>query len=139
MNQKSVLPQLNPQVEGSKIRILIVDDEPGWRELLSYELTPRDYEIVSANNASEGLACLAHRSFDLVITDVRMPGQMDGIDLIAAHRRTNSSQKVIFITGYATDEKLEKALKFGCCRCLKKPFDIDQLFHEIQSLLQQES
>ena len=139
MNKEFTLSETKPPEILTKYKILIVDDEPGWRELLSYELTPKGYEVVSANNAAEGLACLEQQSFDLVITDVRMPGPMDGIDLIEAHRRVNPSQKVIFITGYAADEKLGKALQLACSRCLKKPFDIDQLFHEIQSLLQQES
>ena len=138
MNKELNLSETKQLEISTKNKILVVDDEPGWREWLSYELTPKGNEIVSASNASEGLACLEQQSFDLVITDVRMPGPMDGIDLIEAHRRMKPSQKVIFITGYAADEKLEKALESGCCRCLKKPFDIDQLFHEIQSLLQHE-
>ena len=93
---------------------------------------------MSANNVSEGLAFLNQRPFDLVITDVRMPGPMDGIDFIEAYRHRKPSQKVIFITGYANDEKLTQALRSEGCRCLKKPFGVYQLFHEIQNLLQHE-
>lgn len=118
-----------------KIKILIVDDEPGWRDLLSLELFSEDREVVTASNAEEALKLLRQQSFDLIITDARMPGQLDGIDLIRTYRREHPAQKAIFITGYAVEEKIEQTLKQGAVLCLKKPFDIEELLKAIQSLL----
>ncbi len=117
------------------MKILIVDDEPGWRDLLSLELSADDHEVTATSNAMEALALLHRQSFDLVITDVRMPGEIDGIDLIQAYRRENPSQKAIFITGYAVEEKIERALEPGSVLCLKKPFQAEELQKAIQSLL----
>lgn len=113
------------------MRILIVDDEPGWRDLLSFELS--DYDVMTASNAAEALDLLRQRAFDLVITDVRMPGELDGIDLIQTYRRENPAQKAIFITGYAIEDKLAQALREKSVLCLKKPFESQVLLNAIQS------
>jgi CheY-like chemotaxis protein len=117
------------------VKILVVDDELGWRELLSLELSAGDCEVTAASNAMEALAFLHKQSFDLVITDVRMPGEIDGIDMIQAYRRENPAQKAIVITGYAVEEKIEQALEQGSVVCLKKPFQSEELQKAIQSLL----
>ena len=117
------------------MRILIVDDEPGWRDLLSLELSSADYEVVTASNAQEGLDLLHKESFDLVITDVRMPGGLDGIDMIQSYRRKNPDQKIIFVTGYAVEEKIEQVLQAGRVVCLRKPFENIELLKAMQALL----
>lgn len=118
-----------------KLSVLVVDDEPGWRDLLSLELSSADYWVVTASNTREALARLRERPFDLVITDVRMPGELDGIDLIVTYWRERPAQKAIFITGYAVEGKVESALKQGQALCLAKPFGNDQLLSAMQSLL----
>lgn len=138
MSQETGVSEIQRSAGEHRPSFLIVDDEMGWRDLLSYELAPKGYAVALANNATEGLARLQQQAFDVIITDVRMPGPMDGIDLINAYRQQKPAQKVIFITGYAKDEKLIKALEPKHSRCLKKPMDIEQLFHEIEDLLQEE-
>lgn len=118
-----------------KIKILVVDDEPGWRDLLSLELSSENCEVITACNADEALNLLCRQSFDLLITDARMPGEMDGIDLIKTYRREHPAQKAIFITGYAVEEKIEQALEEGVVLCLKKPFQSQELLSIIQGLL----
>ncbi len=118
-----------------KLKILVVDDEPGWRDLLSLELFSEDREVVTASNADEALKLLCRQSFDLIITDARMPGQLDGIDLIQTYRREHPAQKAIFITGYAVEEKIEQALEQGGVLCLRKPFESQELLNAIQSIL----
>ena len=117
-----------------KIRILIVDDEQGWRDLLSLELTTEHCEAQTASNAEEALNLLRGEGFDLVITDVRMPGALDGIDLIRSYRQEKPAQKAIFITGYAVEEKIQTALTSESTLCLKKPFESRELFRAIQAL-----
>ena len=110
-----------------KPKILIVDDEPGIRSLLKYEFSRHGCEIAVAENADQALELLQGNSFDVIITDIRMPGSMDGIDLIDSHRKEHPSQKVIFMTGYAVEEKLAAALQNPLNFCFKKPFDISEL------------
>lgn len=115
--------------------ILVVDDEPGWRDLLSFELKDRGCEVTAVSNPEDALVCLRKNSFDLVITDVRMPGGMDGVDFIQAYAREKPDQKAIFITGYAEEEKLEQALVAGQRLCIKKPFIFDEFFELLVQLL----
>ena len=118
-----------------KIRILVVDDEQGWRDLLCLELSSEDCEVLTASNAAEALKLLHKQSFNLIITDARMPGPLDGIDLIKIYRGEHPGQKAIFITGYAVEEKIEQALEEGAVLCLKKPFQSEELLSAIQGLL----
>ena len=78
---------------------------------------------------------MSRHVFDLVISDARMPGELDGIDMIQKFRREKPSQKAIFITGYAVEEKIEQALEQGSVLCLKKPFESCDLRNAIQFLL----
>jgi DNA-binding NtrC family response regulator len=112
----------------AKRRILVVDDELGLRELLNFEFDFLGYETVTAENADEALKLL-HESapFDLVITDIRMPGPMDGVDLMEKYWKEKPDQKVIFMTGYAVEEKLTNALKNPLSQCFRKPFSIHDL------------
>ena len=118
-----------------KMSILVVDDEPGWRDLLSLELSSEDCRVVTASNADEALKLLQAQSFDLIITDARMPGSLDGIDLIKTYRKKRPGQKALFITGYAIEEKIESTLEEGMVLCLKKPFHSEELLRIIQGLL----
>ncbi|MBI3307679.1 MAG: response regulator [Candidatus Omnitrophica bacterium] len=118
-----------------KIKVLIVDDEPGWRDLLSLELSSEDCEVTTASNALAALDLLHRQSFDLLITDIRMPGQLDGADLIQVWHRENPAQKVIFITGYAIEEKIRQVMEQSSILCLKKPFESRELLNAVQTLL----
>ena len=116
------------------MKVLVVDDEPGWRDLLFLELSSEDCEVTTASNAAAALELLGEKSFDLVITDARMPGDLDGIDMIQTYRRGNPGQKAIFLTGYAVEEKIQKALEPGAVLCVKKPFEMKELLQTIQAL-----
>lgn len=118
-----------------KMRFLVADDEAGWRDLLSFELFSQERDIVTACSAHEALKLLDQQSFDLIISDVQMPGHLDGIDLIQTYRREKPAQKAILITGYAVEEKIERALADGAVLFLKKPFESEDLFKAIDCLL----
>ena len=135
MTSKNQTMEKNLLAAHKKIRILVVDDEQGWRDLLSLELSSEDCEVLTASNAEEALKLLHRQSFDLIITDARMPGPLDGIDLIKTYRDEYPGQKAIFITGYAVEEKIEQALEEGTVLCLKKPFQSEELLSAIQGLL----
>ena len=116
-------------------KILVVDDEPGWRDLLAMEFAA-EHDVVLAADTQEAQKLMANQAFDVIITDVRMPGKMDGIDLIQGYRRkVNPVQKAIFITGYALEEKIQKVLAEGSGVCLRKPFELDSLRQAVQTLL----
>jgi len=102
-----------------KSTILVVDDQPGQRQFISGSLA-REHEIVTAANGLEASQLLSHRSFDLVITDERMPG-MSGIDLIRWMRDKSPETPVIVLTAYGSVQTAVEAIKLGAEEYLTKP------------------
>ncbi|MBI3949994.1 MAG: sigma-54-dependent Fis family transcriptional regulator [Acidobacteria bacterium] len=102
-----------------KYSILVVDDEAAQRQLLSTVLE-KDYAVVTAADGREAMRLLEQRSFDLIITDERMPG-MSGIDLIQWVREQASETPIIVLTAYGSIETAVEAIKLGAQDYLTKP------------------
>ena len=103
-------------------RLLIVDDELHVRESLSAWFTEDGYDVVTAAGGKEALAVLGRQRFDVVITDIRMPG-MDGIELQRHIHETEPEIAIILVTAYASVSTAVEALKEGAYDYLVKPFD----------------
>ena len=99
--------------------ILVVDDEPAQRQFLSGSLS-REYAVVAAADGSEAVQLLSRRSFNLVITDERMPG-MGGIELIRWMREKSPETPIIVLTAYGSVETAVEAIKLGAEEYLIKP------------------
>jgi len=107
-------------------RILVVEDEAGMRSLLATLLGAEGYDVDTAESGEAALALLQDRDWDLLVTDLRMPG-IDGLELLRRARRLHPDLAVIMVTGYATVENAVAALRRGVDDYLTKPFDIHQL------------
>jgi len=118
-----------------KKKILVVDDEKGLRDMLAYELNFLGYEAVLSQNADEAIVLLRENTFDLLITDIRMPGSMDGIDMVDLRRKEDPGLKAIFISGFTLEDKLNRALEHPLSACLKKPFDLQELSEALKKFL----
>jgi two-component system, NtrC family, response regulator AtoC len=101
--------------------ILIVDDEAGLREFLADALSDDGHEAVTAGDGLAGLAQLHERSFDLMITDLRMPGALDGIDLLRKAKAELPELEVIVLTAHGTVDTAVEAMKLGAFDYLQKP------------------
>jgi len=101
--------------------ILIVDDEEGVREFLADALATDGHEVTPAANGQAGLRSLLARAFDLMITDLKMPGAIDGIDLLRRSRSEQPEMEVIVLTAYGTVETAVEAMKLGAFDYLQKP------------------
>jgi DNA-binding NtrC family response regulator len=118
------------------LSILIVDDEQVVRDSLVHWFTEEGYEVDSSVSATDALAKLAGREFDLVIADIRMQG-MDGIELLEKIRAEQLDTSVIVMTGYASVETAVRALKHGAFDYITKPFDPDDLSVVVRNALEQ--
>ena len=107
-------------------RVLVVDDERSMRELLSIVLKREGYDVVLAESGRTALAALERGSFDLLISDIKMP-DMSGVDVLRAAKRIDADILGIMITAFASTETAIEAMRLGACDYLSKPFDIDLL------------
>jgi len=103
------------------VSILIVDDEEGIREYLADALAAEGNTIVTAADGMEALGHLGKQSFDVMITDLRMPGALDGIDLLRKARAESPEMEVIVLTAHASVDSAVEAMKLGAFDYLQKP------------------
>ena len=106
-------------------RILIVDDEREITEILA-DLLSEDYECLKAGSAEQALDCLRAGEFELVISDITMPG-MSGLDMIPHVKQLSPDTVVVMISGMQTVESAIGALRLGAFDYLMKPFDLRQV------------
>ena len=106
-------------------RILIVDDEVEITEILA-DLLSEDYECIKAGSAEDALARLSEGEFQLVISDITMPG-MSGLDMIPHVKEISPETVVVMISGMQTVESAIGALRLGAFDYLMKPFDLRQV------------
>lgn len=116
-------------------RILIVDDNPNMASLLSEMLEVFDYDSTRAGDGLEAIEIIKENSFDLVITDLRMP-KMSGLDLLQKIKESTPELPVVVISGYALDEEGDSLLSTLADGFLNKPFkmaDIEELLKKVTS------
>lgn len=106
--------------------LLIVDDDPSLRRILEYNLAKEGYSTASASSGIEALKILEKTEFDLVLTDIKMPG-MDGMDLLRRIKTIHPKAKVIVLTAFGTIEMAVEAMKAGAFEYITKPFNRDEL------------
>lgn len=107
-------------------QILIVDDNPHMSSLLSDILEFFDYKAVGAKDGEEALKILTQESFDMVITDLRMP-KMGGMDLLRTLKDKFSHLPVVVITGFGTDSSKSDAFAAQADGFLAKPFKVEEI------------
>jgi two-component system response regulator PilR (NtrC family) len=118
-------------------RILVVDDEESSAFLLSEnlaELGP-EYRVETACSSEEALQKIAAEPFDLVITDLRMPG-VDGLELLERVRAAHPQTWVILTTAYGSEEVEARAHSLGVYRYMAKPFLIEDLLDAVREALE---
>jgi two-component system, cell cycle sensor histidine kinase and response regulator CckA len=118
-------------------KLLVVDDEPDITQTIKKILVSEGFIVETASNGEDALRCLSNASFDLVITDLRMPG-LDGFDLIRKIKEIDEDIEAIVLTGHATLENAIDALRLGgVFDYLTKPLeDIDDLLNTVRQALE---
>jgi DNA-binding NtrC family response regulator len=122
------LPQTAPHV-------LFVDDEPSLRTVMAERLSDRGYEVVEADTGERALELLDQFAFDIVITDLRLPG-IDGTKVIESALERYPSIVAIVISGYGSVKDAVGMLKRGASNFIEKPFQFDELLHVITKELE---
>ena len=116
-------------------RILFIDDDRAGREVALFNLRKAGYEVVAASDGQEGIAAFSPEKFDLVVTDVKMPG-ISGIDVLRRVRSHAPDVPVLVITAFGNVETAVEAMKEGAYDFIGKPFHRDQLLLSVGKALE---
>ena len=114
----------------AKARVLLVDDEVEFTELLAERMRAREMEVDTADTGMAAIARVKQKYYDAIVLDLAMPG-MDGIETLKQILSDSPDQQVVLLTGHATVPKSVEAIKQGAIEFLEKPADIDKLLEII--------
>lgn len=134
--QGAVVVEFSQMVDRADPNILVVDDDPGIHKILTAVLGSNQWQIESAYNGLEGLDRIRARTYDLVITDLRMPG-MDGLELLHSIRQIRPNTKVMVMTGESTPDHIIRSIREQAFSYFSKPFSagavVDMIAHALKT------
>jgi diguanylate cyclase (GGDEF)-like protein len=114
-----------------KTSLIIIDDDPVFLSMLESGLSMDGYRCETATNASSALDCIRENSFDIMITDISMPG-IKGFELAEHAKRLRPDMAVIIMTGFIDEFSYDKAIESGASDFIKKPFTLKELAARIE-------
>jgi len=117
-----------------KMSILVADDDPVIRRLFEKRLSDEGYEVTIAIDGIEAARLLDKTSFDVIITDLVMPGDIGGIELLNLAKEKNLDIEVIVITAHSSVNTAVAAMKKGAIDYLEKPINFDELFLRLEKI-----
>jgi excisionase family DNA binding protein len=123
---QSPAPRSSAAASGGRPRVLVVDDEATIRDLLSKTLALAEYDVDLAPDGRTALERLRVIPYDLLITDLKMPG-VDGLTVIREARRLKADLPVIIITGFSNEASAIEAVNLGVSGYLTKPFRVPRV------------
>ncbi|MFO7774403.1 MAG: response regulator, partial [Candidatus Hydrogenedentota bacterium] len=115
--------------------MLVVDDKLSLRRLLAAAFKDRGFDVTTAANGDEAVTCVKEQPFDVIITDLKMPGK-DGIDVLRAAKEVNIETEVILVSAYGTLETAVKAMRYGAHDFIAKPFKLAEIELKVDKILQ---
>lgn len=113
-------------------RVLVVDDEESVRSVIARDLARHSYEILIASTASEAAALLRSAKVDVLLTDLRISADGDGIDILQECRRASTETRSVLMSAYATAQDYKRAMELGAVTVLCKPFTPGELVGAIR-------
>ncbi len=125
---------MNVRINKAAVRILIVEDDFSQRDILAQILSDEGYSVEQAAGGEEAVARLGKEKFQVVITDLKMPGK-DGLEVLRAATEADESTLVVLMTAYGTVETAVRAMKAGATDYLTKPLNKDELLIVLEKAL----
>jgi DNA-binding response OmpR family regulator len=114
----------------SKIRLLLVDDEQGYIDILSKRLTKRNFHVTTALSGAAGIKALRGDDFDVAVLDLKME-DMDGIEVLKVFKKMVPELSVIMLTGHGSEQAAREGIEFGAFDYLTKPCELEELIEKI--------
>lgn len=120
-----------------RIRILLVDDEQGFADVLAKRLSRRNFDATAAYNGSEAVQLLRRKDFDIAVLDLKMEG-MDGLEALKIFKIMAPKLPVIILTGHGCLSSAEEGIKIGASDYISKPYDFEQLVEKVRTIVRKE-
>lgn len=118
------------------IKILLVDDERGFVDIIAKRMSKRNIEVTRAYSGTEALQALRKEDFDVSVLDLKME-DMDGIEVLKIFKKMAPDLPVIMLTGHGSEEAARDGIRFGAFDYLTKPCDFEELMLKIKEVYQQ--
>ena len=122
--------------QNKRIRLLLVDDEKGFVDIISKRMSKRNIDVTKAYSGTDALQALRKADFDVVVLDLKME-DMDGIEILKLFKKIVPDLAVIMLTGHGSEEAAKDGIKFGAFDYLTKPCDLEELLAKIREAYQQ--
>ena len=120
------------------VRLLLVDDEIGYLEVLSKRLTRRGFRVTTASSGTEAIRALRQWEFDLAVVDLKME-DMDGIEVLKVFKKMDPSLRVVMLTGHGSERAAREGISQGAFDYLIKPVGLARLVETITAALASEA
>jgi DNA-binding response OmpR family regulator len=114
-----------------RIRLLLVDDEEAYVNVLSNRLTKRDIDVEKAYSGSEAIQALRKQDFDVAVLDLKME-DMDGIEVLRIFKKMVPQMEVIMLTGHGSEKAAKQGIELGAFDYLTKPCELEDLVTKIK-------
>lgn len=113
------------------IKLLLVDDEEGYVEVLAKRMARRNIEVTTALSGSQAIQTLRKQVFDAAVLDLKME-DMDGIEVLKIFKKMDPQMPVIMLTGHGSETAAREGIEYGAYDYLMKPCDLDELIRKIR-------
>lgn len=124
---------MHEQLKRENIKLLLVDDERPFVEVLRKRLIKRDIDVTAAFSGTEGIQAVRKVDFDVAVLDLKM-GDMDGIEVLKTFKKMYATMQVIILTGHGTEQTLQEGMQSGAAAFLSKPCDFEELVKTINNV-----
>ena len=115
----------------NKIKLLLVDDEMDFLQVITERLALKDFDVIAATNGREAVASAEKDLFDVAVVDFQMSG-MDGTQVLKALKERHKYLEIIMLTGHATIDSAVECTKLGAFKYLEKPYNFEELVEVIK-------
>jgi DNA-binding NtrC family response regulator len=119
------------QMGTPRIRLLLIDDEKEYASVLSKRFSRRNIDTIKADNGAKGLQALRWTHFDVVVLDLKLGSDMDGLEVLKVCKKIDEQLPIIILTGHGSAEAAQEGLALGAFDYLTKPCDLEELLQKI--------
>jgi DNA-binding NtrC family response regulator len=125
----------NEKNKAGRIKLLLVDDEKGFADIIAKRMSKRDIDVTKAYSGVEALQTIRKANFDVAVLDLKME-DMDGIEILKIFKKMDPDLAVIMLTGHGSEAAAKDGIKFGAFDYLTKPCDLEELIKKIRKAVQ---